>query len=138
MLPEIEALAARIDRLERANRRLKLISAAVGFALAVFLSLGAGGRPRTVEAEEIIIRDSYGHARLMIGTPEFVGPAIDMDRREPGIWLSDGNGQDRAMLSSDGLYFANEHSKPLLSLEAGRFPEIRLYGPDGKVSWSAP
>lgn len=75
----------------------------------------------------------------MIGTPEVAGAAFDMKPDAPAIWLSDENGSDRTILTSDGLYLANGREKPLVSLSSGPGrPEMRFYGPGGKVSWSAP
>lgn len=139
MTSEIETLTVRVARLERANRRLKLIGVGVVLASMVLVSMGLGGKPRTIEAEKIVIRDSHGRARLMIGAPEVAGAAVDMRPDAPAIWLSDENGSDRTILTSDGLYLANGREKPLVSLSSGPGrPELRFYGPDGKVSWSAP
>jgi hypothetical protein len=75
----------------------------------------------------------------MIGTPEVTGAAVDTRPDAPAIWLSDENGSDRTILTSDGLYLANGREKPLVKLSSGPSrPELRFYGPDGKVSWSAP
>jgi hypothetical protein len=139
MRSEIEGLTVRVARLERANRRLKLISVGVVSASMALISMGLGGKPQTIEAEKIIIRDSHGRARLMIGTPEVAGAAVDMKPDAPVIWLSDGNGSDRTILTTDGLYFSNGHEKPLVNLSSGPIrPELQFYGPDGKISWSAP
>ena len=93
----------------------------------------------TIEAEKIVILDTHGRARLMIGTPDVAGAAVAMKLDAPAIWLSDENGSDRTILTSDGLYLANGREKPLVNLSSGPSrPELRFYGPDGKVSWSAP
>jgi len=139
MTSEIEVLAVRIARLERANRRLKLMGVGALLASIAFVSMGFGGAPRTIEAERIAILDSHGRARLTIGTPRVAGAAVEMNADEPVIWLSDENGSDRAILSSDGLYLANGHSKPLVSLISGPTrPQLRFYNSDGKISWLAP
>jgi hypothetical protein len=101
--------------------------------------MGLGGKPRTIEAEKIVILDSHGRARLMIGTPEVAGAAVDMKPDSPAIWLSDESGSDRTILTSDGLYLADGREKPLVDLSSGPTrPALRFYGPDEKVSWSAP
>jgi hypothetical protein len=139
MTSEIEALTVRIARLERENRRLKLIGVVVLLVSMAVVSMGLGGKPRTIEAQKIVIFDSHGRARLMIGMPEIAGAAVDMKPDAPAIWLSDENGSDRTILTSDGLYLANGREKPLVNLSSGPSrPELRFYGPDGKVSWSAP
>jgi hypothetical protein len=139
MESELEILKARVAQLERGNRRMKLMGLGVGLGLAVLVSTGLSGKPRTIEAEKIVILDSHGRARLMIGTPEVAGAAVDMKPDSPAIWLSDERGSDRAILTSDGLYLANGRSRPLVDLSGGPDrPSLRFYGPDGKVSWSAP
>lgn len=139
MQSEIEALKIRLAQLERSNRLLKLIGLGVVLGSAALVSMGLGGKPRTIEAEKIVILDSHGRARLMIGTPSVAGAAVDLKPDSPAIWLSDESGSDRAILTSDGLYLANGHEKPLVDLSSGPSrPTLRFYGPDGKVSWTAP
>lgn len=139
MTVEIEALTARLERLERVNRRLKLMGVGIVLASMASCSTGLTGKPRTLEAEEIVIRDSHGRARVMIGTPEFLGAAFGMKPDQPAIWLSDENGQDRSVLTTDGLYLADSHSKPLVEITTDSSgPALRFHDPDGKVTWSAP
>ena len=139
MTQEIEGLTMRIACLERTNRRLKLIGTGILLASIALVSMGLGGKPRTIEAEKIVILDSHGRARLVIGTPDVAGPAVDMKLDAPAIWMSDENGSDRSILTTDGLYLANGRAKPLVNLSSGPIrPQLRFYGPDGKISWSAP
>ncbi len=141
MTPEIEELTQRVGRLERENRWLKLLVTGVVLASMVLVSVGLGGKPRTIEAEKIVLLDSRGRARVAIGTPAIAGAAVDMKPDAPAIWLSDESGTDRAILTADGLRFGNGQAKPLVELSGDRRPgrfELRFYGPDGKVSWSAP
>jgi hypothetical protein len=138
MQSEIAALTIRIARLERANRQLKVLGAGSVLALAALLSMGFATKPRTIEAEKIVIRDSHGRARLTIGTPKVAGFAGGLGPDEPAIWLSDENGTDRTNLTEGGLYFANDRGQGVLEITSDPRPELRLHGPDGKVSWSAP
>ena len=56
-----------------------------------------------------------------------------------GSWLTDDKGTDRAMLTSDGLFFANRDARPTITISSDpKTSELKLYGIDGKVSWSAP
>lgn len=138
MISEIEALTVRVARLERTNGRLKLAAAGLLLALMALVSMGFAGKPRTIEAEKLVIRDSHGRARIMIGTPEVAGVAIDLKPDTPAIWLSDEGGTDRAILTTDGVYLANGHGKPIAELMDGTSgPQLRLHGSDGKVIWSA-
>ena len=89
MNSEIEALKFRIERLEVANRQIRLTGLALLLVLVVILSTGLAGKPRIIEAELIRVRDSHGRARITIGTPEFAGAAVDTKPDEPVIWLSD-------------------------------------------------
>jgi hypothetical protein len=138
MQPEIEALTMRIARLERANRWMKVIAVGSALAAAGLVLMGSSGKPRTIEAEKVVILDSHRRPRITIGTPEIVGVAVGMKRDEPAIWLSDENGSDRTILASDGLYLADGRAKPKVSLTSGPVrPELRLYGSDGKLAWTA-
>lgn len=125
MQPGIEALTVRIVRLERANRRLKTISAGNVLAAVALVSVAFGGKPRTIEAEKIVIVDSHGRPRMIIGTPQVAGAAVYMGRDEPAIWFSDERGSDRAILASDGLYLAGATEKPLVSITSA--PERPLW-----------
>jgi hypothetical protein len=104
------------------------------------LLTGAAKTPKTVEAEKIVILDRHGRARITIGTPTFAGAAIDTNPDDPMIWLTDDKGADRAMLSTDGLSFANSKAGPTvrLSSDPNGLSGLKVYGTDGKVFWSAP
>jgi hypothetical protein len=114
MRPEIENVLQRVERLERQNRRLKLVGLGIALCVGILLAMGAAKTPRTIEAEKIVLRDSRGRARVTISTPEFGGATIDVNPEDPVIWLSDDKGADRAMLTANGLFFANGKSKPTL------------------------
>lgn len=141
MTGENELLASRISRLEQENRRLRLIVLGIALALTAVLLMAAGPKPRTIEAEKIVILDSHGRARVTIGTPELAGAAIFTKPDEPVIWLSDEKGTDRATLAADGLRLNDDHAKPLVELRSDAKAggsQLRLYSSDGKISWSAP
>jgi hypothetical protein len=108
--------------------------------MAIFLLTGPAKTPKTVEAEKIVIHDRQGRARITIGTPAFAGATIGANPDDPMIWLSDDKGIDRAMLASDGLRFANSKSRATVSLSSDPdgLSELKFYGSDGKVVWSAP
>jgi hypothetical protein len=138
-MTEIEALVKRVQRLERQNRWLKL--AALGIALGVMIVAlsGAGKTARIVEAQKIVLLDSHGHAKLTLGTPALTGATVGVNPDDAVIWLTDDKGTDRAMLTSDGLFFANRDARPTISISSGpKTSELKLYGMDGKASWSAP
>ena len=110
-----------VETLETENRRLRRIVIAITVALSALFVMGQSRQNRTIEAEKLIIRDSQGRARITIGT----GMGIDMHKDDPAIWLSDDKGHDRVILLTDGLYFADQHSKPLKSYLAKDLLEAR-------------
>ena len=92
----VEALAARVDRLERENRRLRRGGAAALLGLAAALVMGQaprGGNARTVEAERFLLRDASGKARAEL--------AIQPDG-SPYLEFRDGAGNARAGLGLQG------------------------------------
>jgi hypothetical protein len=88
MATEIELLTNRVIRLESENRFFKLAAVGVALVAAALVLMGAVKSPRTTEAEKIVLLESNGHARVTIGTPEFVGAAVDMRPDDPAIWIS--------------------------------------------------
>ncbi len=141
MHPEISALAKQVSELKQESRRLKLVVVGMVVLLIVSLSIGAAKKPQTIEAEKIVLLDGQGRARVTIGTPKFAGVAIDTRPDDPIIWLTDENGTDRAILSTNGLRFGNEKGKPLVSITSDPRPgrsQLRFYGPDGQITWSVP
>jgi hypothetical protein len=140
MMTDVDALAKRVERLERQNRQLKILALLVVLVVVVVALLGADKLPRTIEAQKIVLLDRKGQPKLTIGTPALTGATIDVNPDDPVIWLSDGKGADRAMLTIDGLFFADSHFKPTVSIssESKGTSGLKLYGSDGKVSWSAP
>ncbi len=64
----LDNLLNRLNKLERSNRRLKAVGT---FVLAVFLTAMIMGqaprRPKLIEAERFVVRDSAGKERIVIG-----------------------------------------------------------------------
>lgn len=90
-IPSMENLTQRLDRLERANRSLKRVGAAVALGIAAVALMGqvrtAG---RVVEAEQFVLRDTSGKTRG--------GLAVRPDGRVL-LGLADKNGEDRAEIN---------------------------------------
>ena len=142
MNSELDRLVHRVATLERQNRQLKMIGAGIvmiAIVAAIFLPRQPPKTPKIIDAEEIVVRDRHGRARITISTPAVAGGTVDTNPDDPIIWLSDGKGTDRAMLSTDGLRFANSYGGPTISLHSAPngLSELNVYT-DGKVSWSAP
>jgi hypothetical protein len=138
-MTEMETLARRVEALERQNRRVKLAALGIFLGVMIVAFSGAGKATRTIEAQKMVLLDSHGRAKLTIGTPALTGATVGVNPDGAVIWLTDDKGADRAMLTADGLFFANRDAKPTISISSDpRTPELKLYGIDGKVLWSAP
>jgi hypothetical protein len=143
MTTEIQTLALRVEKLERQNHRLFCIGVVSSFLLVTLGLVAAGSsKPRTVEAEQFILRDGSGRARVTIGTPAISGAAVLMPPDEPALWFSDAKGADRLILAADGLRLADSKGKAALDVIAGASASqpatIRLYDSTSKVVWSVP
>jgi hypothetical protein len=142
MKTELQKITLRVETLERQNRRFRL--GAVGLILLAALGSMAAvnSKPRTIEAEQFIVRDREGRARATIGTAAVSGAAVSRSPDEPAIWLSDEKGRDRLILATDGLRLANSKSQPALDVTAGTIAgqpaSIKLYDSESHVVWSAP
>jgi hypothetical protein len=137
---ELDGLVHRIEKLERENKRLKLVvMLAVVFVCALVL-VGVAKPTRTIEAEQFILLDSHGRTKLTIGTPRHSGATVDANPNDAMIWIADDTGTDRVILMKDGLFFANDKGKPTVSLNSvqNSTSSLKLYGADGKVVFSAP
>lgn len=140
MISEMNALTQRVRRLEQQNRVMKLIAAGI-LLFAIVASVKAQQRPtRAIEAEKFVLLDSKGRARVTIATPGSSGAAIDLAADEPSVWISDANGMDRVIITTDGLRLANESGRPAASLTFTnkRGGEIVLKSGDGKLLYHAP
>ena len=140
MTSEMNTLEERVRRLERQNRFIKWIAGGLLSLMMVTVLTAQQRTVRTIEAETFVLRDSNGHARITIGTPQSSGAAIDMRANEPAIWISDAKGNDRVMVTTDGLRLANDSARPAASLTFTdkKGAEILLYSHDGKVLYHAP
>jgi hypothetical protein len=115
---EWPAIAARLERLEKQNRRMKQLGAMVLLVVgSVFLMGQAAPTPRIVEANEFIVKDTNGRVRGRFGIP----PHLPLTNG-PALSLMDEKGTTRLELSFDKqsessrLKFSNEDGNPRLSL----------------------
>ena len=141
MMTELQKLKLRIEALERENRRFR--TGAVGLILLAALGSMAAvsPKPRTIEAEQFIVRDSKGRSRVTIGTVPVSGAAVSLAPDKPAVWFSDEKGRDRLILATDGMRIANSKSQPALDVISGTSQDparIRLYDSNSHVVWSAP
>ena len=149
-------LGQRVEKLEKANRRLKLAGVLVLTLVGCLLLLGVASPKRTVEAETFVIRDANGKPRAVLGMTAG-GPAllfIDANGKqrmtlgtpageEPVLLFLDANEKERAGLTIlaglSVLTFtdANEKQRVILGISV-RGPGLVVRDANGKVVFSAP
>jgi myo-inositol-hexaphosphate 3-phosphohydrolase len=136
----LQGLYTRMGKLERQNR-FQRNALTVGLLISICVTAMGQARPaRTVEAERFVLLDGKGRARITIGTPLTSGATVGTSPDEPIIWLSDAKGNDRAMITTEGLRLANEHSRPAASLTftPNEGAKLFLYDNEGKLLFYAP
>ena len=115
-IPTIEAVVERLDGLERENRILRRIAAAL--VLVSVLIAVEGGRDRrsstrVVDAERVVIRDKEGRLRAELG--------VDASGL-PGLRLRDARGREQVALQVSSDDFAtlslNDRGEPRVSLDS--------------------
>ncbi|HET8577589.1 MAG TPA: hypothetical protein VFO18_10850 [Methylomirabilota bacterium] len=138
--PTLDQLMERLDRLERWNRRLgaMLVAALLGTVATLLMGQAPPHRsPRTLEAEEFVLRDSRGQIRAMLGASQKPsGTGLQ-------IYSEDGKPRTRLILSSDGtasLEFldTSERVRVLLGVRENGAPRLWLGNEAGKIVWRAP
>jgi hypothetical protein len=138
--PEMQAVLRRIETLEKENRRLWRTGLALAvLAVAVFGMGQTKPKPRTVEAEQFILRDGQGRARLTIGTPRFSEAAMGIGTDSPVIRLMDDRGTERVILTTQSLYFVSEGLERAASIQAapGGGGDLLLFDSKGKKRFFA-
>jgi hypothetical protein len=131
-----EVLVIEIKRLERRCRRLERMGAAVIVLLGLGFVLAAGhAGPRTLEAQEIILRDAAGRVTARLGSVQqglFAGT---------GLMLYDADQKVRALLaaSKDAPVLVLNDSSGRHGVSLGTWadgPALSLYGKnDKKLVW---
>jgi hypothetical protein len=130
-------LAARMERLERANRRLVGGVVVLALGSACIVAIGAAApAPKSIEVESVTFRDGEGHHRGMIG--------VDTDGTF-GLGFNDANGRRRISL---GVISGKDASLQILDLDGrpgvllGVKPKdsasLRLDGGRGQVAIGSP
>lgn len=124
-----DALAQRLDRLERENRRLRRVGATLAVGVAAVVLMGQARTPaRVIEAQKFVLRDESGkiHAELDLGR-----------HGTPFLAFSDQDGKARAGLGlmPDGapvLRLADRDGKVRAALDVGAdgAPGLTLYDQD--------
>ncbi len=133
MISDPPDLAQRVEKLEKANRRLKLAGVLALTLVGCLLLLGVASPKRTVEAERFILLDANGKPRVR----------LRMRAEGPELGLYDANRKTRVALGMTpngpklGLLDANGNLQVILGAEA-EGPRLVLFDANGKVIFTAP
>jgi hypothetical protein len=138
--PMIDALTTRLERLERESRRSKraILVALVGtLALALMGQAPPHRMPKSLEAEEFMLRDNRGQVRAVLGTAQN-GSATMLQ-----IFGENGKPRTRLTVASDGtssleVIDSGERVRVLVGVKDNGSPRIWLGNEAGKIVWRAP
>ena len=140
--PKFEQLLARVEQLERQNRRTRRLAGVMGIILLAVVVMGAqtamqDGQFRKITVQEVMIVDNQGVPRVQLGSSQdgtgmrilnrqgkrVVGIGITTDERGSGILVADNNGNPRLGLGMDGevpsMAIANADGKKVMGLGGG-------------------
>ena len=137
--PTQDMLRTRLERLERESRRSKrtMLVLVVAVAAATLLGQAAPHRPKSLEAEEFVLRDSRGQVRASLGTTQSQSATVLQ------IHAENGKPRARITISSDGtssleVMDGGERVPLLLGVKENGSPRIWLGNENGKIVWRAP
>jgi hypothetical protein len=150
-VPDLASVVARLEKVERQNRQLKMVGGMV-LALAVAGMVMGQALPsaRVVEAEGFVLKDAAGKvraelsvdgegAKLLLGSENGKSRAmLNVDKDGPALTLFDENAKLRAWLAvfKDGprLALRDESEKVRVGLSVdGDRPRLRLYDEKSKT-----
>jgi hypothetical protein len=135
IISDLPDLAQRVEKLEKANRRLKLAGVLALALVGCSLLLGAASPKRTVEAEEFILRDANGEVRALLGMIQ-EGPMF-------ALYGAEAHGESRAILrmAAEGpmltLSDENKQIRVMLGTTSNE-PVLGFFDANGKVIFSVP
>jgi hypothetical protein len=138
--PTLDDLTTRLERLERQGRRWKRTAFVVllgAVALAVMGQAPPHRLPKSLEAEEFVLRDSRGQVRASLGTAQGSNSTVLQFHGE------NGKPRTRITVAGDGtssleVMDTGDHVRLLLGVRENGVPRIWLGNETGKIIWRAP
>lgn len=130
--PTLGTLVQRLERLERENRRVKLLAIGLAIGIAALVLMGqvpATRGTKVIEAERFVLLDTNGRTRAILGA----GP------QGYALAFYDANGKGRLVVGVDaagpnlGLLDANEMLRILLGITLKGWPVLGLLDANGKT-----
>jgi hypothetical protein len=134
--PDLQNILRRVEILEKKNKRFRrLVPTVLLLGVGALAVIGATGSASAVlSAHKFVLLDAQGRPRLEIATPASLGTtAVGLGADDPGIWISDEKGHDRAIILSDRVSFQDEAGKERAALRMqGDSPELALLDDHGR------
>ena len=138
--PTLDELTRRLERLERHGRHWKRTAVTVllgAVALVVMGQTPPHRVPKSLEAEEFVLRDSRGQVRASLGTAQDSNSTVLQFHAETG------KPRTRITVASDGtssfeVMDTGDHVRLLLGVRDNGVPRIWLGNETGKIIWRAP
>jgi hypothetical protein len=145
--PDLQSLAARIEKLERQNRLLRGAGLALLLLPVALVAMGQARPTRTVEAEEFVLRDSSGTKRAALQLtrtepfeiPEAVPPLKVPAGVSANLTLYGEKGEIRAVLGAaplaSALAFYGYDGNPHVTIGnlGGETPTLNMRSGDNKA-----
>jgi len=136
----LDALRARLERLEGQSRqsRRRMLVAVVGVVAMIVMGQAPAHRmPKSIEAEEFVVRDSRGQVRASLGTTQNASATTLQ------IFGDNGKPRTRIIVSGDGtssfeVIDSGERVRVLLGVKDNGAPRLWLGNETGKIVWRAP
>jgi hypothetical protein len=91
----VDDLQTRIAKLEKENRLFKRVGVAALAAVALLVVMAQSPARKTIEANEFVVKDAHGNARIRIG--------VDPKNDAAELWLQTAKSDEGASLSDAGL-----------------------------------
>jgi len=151
----LQNLAARLSRLERQNRWLKIGGLAALAAVGGLLLIGATAPPKVVEAQQFVLRDENGATAatltamqdgpklILYGAGEKICAALSVTKDGANLQLADAQGDRRALLGvaadGPGLVLLDPDDKPRVTLANTKLgPGMVIVDAKGQPIFAAP
>ncbi|MBI3933568.1 MAG: hypothetical protein HY316_02685 [Acidobacteria bacterium] len=155
---ELTAVLSRLKKLGTQNRRFKQIGAVALILLGSVFLMGQASPPRTVEANEFVLKDANGRIRgkwsmngdsvlfTLLDSKGVIRVLLAQDGLldQAALHLRAANGNQRVTFEVDSkgspaLFLQSPDSNLVyLGQEESGTATLRLFGTDGKVLWKAP
>lgn len=130
----IESLASRLSKVERQNRRLKVIGGVALLLIGALFLMGQVSSPKTVRAHAFVVLDKDGEVCGYL-SGDRGGPSLGLGAKEGGPFI-------RMHVLDNGdvdlLLQGRKHGSILLSIGPERNQPLMLIGKKNKILWAAP